>query len=248
MTVASVGFQCPECIADGRKTVREPRTVFGGRVQEQVNRITLVLLGLNVALYVLQVASAGEVTDRFAMIGYLEGADIGVAAGEYYRLLTAAFLHGSPIHLLFNMVALFMVGPQIEAALGRGRYLTLYLLSALGGSAASYLISSPFQRGVGASGAVFGLFAAYFVITRRLGGDTSQITGLLGINLVIGFVIPGIDWRAHLGGLVVGGLLAAAYTYRPPKAGRIPLAAAASAGVAVACAAIVVLRTSALVG
>ena len=102
------------------------------------------------------------------------------------------------------MFALAQLGPVLEATLGRLRFTTLYVLSALGGSVLSYLLSNPFDLGVGASGAIYGLFGAYYVVVRRLGGETRSIVTLLVINLVITFTIPIIDWRAHLGGLVTG--------------------------------------------
>ncbi len=120
---------------------------------------------------------------------------IGVAEGQWYRLLTAAFLHAGLFHLLMNMFALFTVGPPLEAALGRSRFLTLYVLSALGGSTLSMLVSSPGTLGVGASGAIFGLFGAFYVVVRRGGGQTGPLLLLLGINLVITFSVPIIDWR-----------------------------------------------------
>jgi len=212
MRSAAVGFQCPECVATGARTVRQPRTTFGGRLSADTARVTITLLAINIVMYLLQNTVSG-LTDRLLLIASavtFTGDVVGVAHGEYYRLLTAAFLHGSVLHLLFNMYALFLVGPQLEAAFGRVRFVALYLTAALGGSVASYVFSAPNQGGLGASGAVFGLFAAYYVVARRLNIDSRAITTVLAINLVIGFVVPGIDWRAHLGGLVVGGLVAAA--------------------------------------
>jgi membrane associated rhomboid family serine protease len=129
---------------------------------------------------------------------------VGVATGQYYRLITAAFLHVSLVHLAFNMVALLLVGSPVEAALGRSRFLALYLLSALGGSVCSYLFGDPHVAGVGASGAIFGLFGAFFVIARTRRSDTSGILILIAVNLVFSFTDRAIDWHAHVGGLVVG--------------------------------------------
>jgi membrane associated rhomboid family serine protease len=140
-----------------------------------------------------------------------------VAAGEYYRLLTSAFLHGGIVHLLLNMYALYLFGPQLEAALGRLRFIVLYVVSALGGSALSYAFASPVQPSLGASGAVFGLLGAYLVINRRLGRNNTPVLMLLAINLAYGFLVPNIDWRAHLGGLVTGGLVAASIAYAPAR-------------------------------
>ena len=241
MKDAAVGFQCPECVAQGNKTVREARTTFGGRVSGNDRAVTMVLLGLNIAIFVLQLATDGELTDRYKSFGY------AIALGdEYYRLLTAAFLHAGVLHIAFNMYCLFLVGPPLEATLGRVRYLTLYLLAAVGGSAASYVFSSPGVSGVGASGAIFGLFGAYLVVARRLNADARSIATVVGINLVLGFVIPNIDWRAHLGGLVVGAVVGAAFAYAPPGPRRALLGYGASALVGLGLVAVVLLRTAAL--
>ena len=241
MKDAAVGFQCPECVAEGNKTVREARTTFGGRVSGNTAAVTKVLLGLNIAIFVLQLATDGEITDRYKSFGY------AIALGdEYYRLMTAAFLHAGVLHIAFNMYCLFLVGPPLEATLGRARYLTLYLLAAVGGSAASYVFSSPGVSGVGASGAIFGLFGAYLVVARRLNADARSIATVVGINLVLGFVIPNIDWRAHIGGLVVGAAVGAAFAYAPTGPRRALLGYGASALVGLGLVAAVLLRTAAL--
>ena len=145
---------------------------------------------------------------------------------EPWRFLTAAFLHspGQYLHIVFNMVALWFVGPTLENTLGRARYITLYLMSAVGGSVGSVLLATATDSwattSVGASGAVFGLFGAILVISKRLGGDVRGILVLIGINLALGFVMANIAWQAHVGGLVTGGLLAAAYAYAPPARRR----------------------------
>jgi membrane associated rhomboid family serine protease len=189
-----------------------------------------------------------------------DGSPAGVATGEYYRLVTAAFLHAGPLHLLLNMFALASLGPQLESALGRLRFGALYGLSALGGSVLAFcltaqsseqvtwLLSSPRTLSVGASGAIFGLFGAYYVVVRRLGGPTGSILALLAVNLVITFAVPFIDWRAHLGGLVTGTLLAAAFAYAPrgPRRGRVQAAACGATAALILLA--LVLRRAALTG
>lgn len=208
MTAASVGFQCPECLREGRKTVRQARTLAGARVSADAPT-TRLLLGLNVGIFLLVfVGAAGNLVTRFG----LQPARIAVFH-EYYRLITAAFLHEQLLHIGFNMYALLLLGDVVERQLGRWRYLALYFAAALAGSAASYTFSNPNILGIGASGAIFGLFGALFVIQRRMGSDTSQIMVVLLLNLVIGFVVPGIDWRAHAGGLVAGAIITAGYVY-----------------------------------
>jgi membrane associated rhomboid family serine protease len=128
--------------------------------------------------------------------------------GEWYRLLTAPFLHANIEHILFNMVTLAIVGSPVEAELGKARFTVLYLLSALGGSVASYLLSPANVLGVGASGAIFGLMGAYFVLARRRGWEVANIGALIVVNLVIGFASSTIDWRAHVGGMITGAVVA----------------------------------------
>jgi membrane associated rhomboid family serine protease len=216
MTAAPVGFQCPECISEGTRTVREPTTVLGGRIREQGgNLVTKILLGLNVAIWLIGLAVGFQVlAARFALIeiAFFDAEPIGVADGEWYRMISAAFLHEQIWHLALNMYALWILGSMLEPVLGRWRFTALYLLSAIGGSAASLLAPSV---SYGASGAVFGLMGALFVVLRRFGRDVTAVLVILGINVVFGFVVTGIDWRAHLGGLVTGAVLAYAFAHAP---------------------------------
>jgi membrane associated rhomboid family serine protease len=248
MVPASVGFQCPECVRDGNKDVRRARTVFGGQVSSDPGYVTKVLILLNVVGFVAQQVS-DEFTRRFYDIGLALDPQtldtVGIADGEVYRLLTSAFLHGGVLHLLLNMYALWLFGPQVEAALGRMRFLALYVLSALGGSALSYAFSAPNQPSLGASGAVFGLLGAYLVIGRRLGRDVTPVMVLLAINLGYGFLVPRIDWRAHVGGLIVGALVAAAMVYAP-RGRRTLVQVAGTVATLLVIAAVVAWRTAAL--
>jgi membrane associated rhomboid family serine protease len=253
MRAASVGFQCPDDVAAGARTVRQGRTVFGGRISGDTSRVSIALVALNVLVFLLGLA-VGERSLQESY-GNIPGPVLlgpgevgGVAVGEYYRLLTAAFLHAGIFHLAMNMFALAMLGPTLESALGRSRFLALYMLSALGGSTLSFLLSAPNQLGVGASGAIFGLFGAYYVVVRRLGGETRSIVMLLVINLVITFTIPIIDWRAHLGGLLTGALVAAALAYIPRGPRRTALQVAACAVVLVLLVGLVAARTAMLGG
>ena len=248
MRSASVGYHCPTCVAEGAATVRQPRTTLGGRVAADTSRVSMTIIAINVVVFVLGLTvGQGSLQSRFGQIAGAPGV-LGVVDGEYYRLLTAAFLHGGVLHILLNMVALAQLGPVLEAALGRLRFTALYVLSALGGSVLSYLLSEPYQLGVGASGAIFGLFGAYYVVVRRLGGETRSIVMLLAVNLVITFSVPIIDWRAHLGGLVTGAVVAGALAYAPRGPSRSRLQAVACVAVALVLAAVVVARTTALGG
>lgn len=165
-----------------------------------------VLLAANVAVFLL------GLTRRDLEVRFADNALL-VASGEYYRMLTSAFLHAGLLHLGFNMFALYIFGSQVEAVLGVPRFLALYALSAVGGSACSITFSSPHQFSVGASGAVFGIFGAYFVIARSKGLDISQIGGLIAINLFLGAVVPQIDNAAHVGGLLTGAAVAVVYEW-----------------------------------
>ena len=252
MRSASVGFQCPDDVKAGARSVRQGRTVFGGKVSGDTSRVSIALVVLNVVVFVgglllgeRQLQEAYGNVPGPVVIGDGIG---GVATGEYYRLLTAAFLHGGPFHLAMNMFALASLGPTLESALGRSRYLALYLLSALGGSTLSFLLSAPGQLGVGASGAIFGLFGAYYVVVRRLGGETRQIVTLIAINIAITVAIPIIDWRAHTGGLITGALVAAALAYVPKGPRRTLLQGAACAAVLVVLVGLVAARKAALGG
>jgi membrane associated rhomboid family serine protease len=250
MRSASVGFQCPSCVAEGAKSVRTPRTAFGGRVSLDTARVTMTLIAMNVAVFVIGMG-VPNLDVRFGNLALAAdgtGTLIGVAAGEYYRLITAAFLHAGLMHILFNMFALAQLGPVLERSLGRSRFLALYVLSAVGGSTLSYWLSAPGQLGVGASGAIFGLFGAYYVVVRRLGGETGPIVTLLIINLVITFSVANIDWRAHLGGLATGVVLAAAFAYAPRGPRQATLHAASCVAVAALLVIAVVVRTASLTG
>jgi membrane associated rhomboid family serine protease len=220
---AAVGQQCVECVRDGSRGSRSAGTVFGGRPTAAA-RVTWVLVGLNVLLYLVELAHPSIAND-WAMLGRAQitsgGPLQGVAEGQWYRLITSAFLPPpglsglGPLDIAFNMWALILVGPALERLLGHVRFLTVYLVSAIGGSVMFYLIGPTNVEALGASGAIFGLFGAWFVVARRLRLDSRWIVTVVVLNLVLGFVVPGIAWQAHVGGILAGGLLTAAYAYAP---------------------------------
>ncbi|MBG6101293.1 rhomboid family intramembrane serine protease [Micromonospora vinacea] len=237
MREASVGHQCPECVNEGRRSVRPARTAFGGGTAGRHGYVTKALIAVNVLFLLLSIASArggdaavggagfgglmggstpltewGAVLGRAYLSDYTLG---GIAEGQWYRLVTAMFLHYGVLHLLLNMWALWVLGRSLEANLGRVRFAALYLIAGLGGNVAAYLFSSPRAATVGASTAVFGLFAALIIIERRLGRDISRIIPILVINLVFTLAVPGISIPGHLGGLVVGALMALVLAYAP---------------------------------
>jgi membrane associated rhomboid family serine protease len=219
MREAPVGWQCVRCIhQDSRRApVTRWRPNRGGRLgNTRLTPVVIALIAINVGVYIWQQAShagfyvyqgqpipcSNTVVCRFSMWPQL------VHHGQWYRLFTAAFLHASIPHILFNMLTLAVIGSPVEAELGKSRFVALYLVSALGGSVGSYLLSPQNQLGVGASGAIFGLAGAYFVLARRRGWETGSIMGLIIFNLIYGFAVAGVDWRAHLGGLLTGAAVA----------------------------------------
>lgn len=210
MVSAAVGFQCPDCVAEGRRTQRQVKTVFGGDVHGRVDAVTIAIIGTCVVAFALQVALPGF-TARFWMVG------VDVAGGQWYRLVTSAFLHASVVHIAFNMWALWVVGPPLEALLGRLRFLAVYGVSLLSGAAASYMFGNPLVPSLGASGAIFGLFGGMLVVARRMRWNSGGLIAIIVINLVLPFFVPDIDWRAHLGGLVGGAAATAVMAYTPQR-------------------------------
>ncbi len=205
MHQAPVGWQCTSCMREGSRvspTVRWRARPSAGTGRLGNTRMTSAVVGLiavNVVIYAWESRHLNSTIRRFAM--WPDGVHF---YGQWYRLVTGAFLHASITHILFNMVTLAIVGPPVEAEVGRLRFLSIYMLSAVGGSVGSYLLSQPDVAGVGASGAIFGVMGAYYVLSRLRRWDTRSILALIAVNLLIGFTNAGIDWRAHLGGLVVG--------------------------------------------
>ena len=208
---STVGVHCVDCARQSQAGRSQARTLLGGTVVSG-SVVTKVLIGLCVAAYAIQIL-VPALDFQLAFVPEL-------AASEPWRFLTTAFLHANYMHLGFNMWALWVLGGVLEPVLGRWRFTAIYLLSALGGSTAIYWLSWPgtdswITMTVGASGAVFGLFSTMFVVQRRFGRDTSGIVALLAINAVISFLGANISWQGHLGGLVVGGIVAAIYAWAP---------------------------------
>lgn len=215
MRDASVGFQCPECVRDGNRGGRRPRRFT---LRSSTAYVTWTLMAVNVLVFIGQLIDR-NLTGQFALVPFW------VAEGEWWRLITSAFLHapggGIPLHILFNMWALFVLGPQLEMALGRVRFTALYFLSALAGSALVMWVSDMGEGTIGASGAIFGLFGATFVIARRLRLNTTFLVVIIALNLVMTFTVSGISWGAHVGGLIAGAALCVAYMYAPVRQRRL---------------------------
>jgi len=209
MVYAAVGIKCPECAGQRTGAQAAARRVGRTAGARTGALVTKSLIGINVAVYLISVAQGSgglspsrAFIDRWALNGY------AVADGEWYRLITSAFLHASPIHLAFNMLMLWWFGQALEAALGRGRFLGVYLVSALSGAAGALLLTPPAVNTVGASGAVFGILGAGLVLERRqiyvFGGGALFVVIL---NVAFTFAVSNISIGGHLGGLV-GGVLA----------------------------------------
>jgi len=242
---AAVGQQCLDCIHGANRGAREARTEFGGRLAAGPV-VTWALIGINVLLY-LAVLARPSIADNLEFVGRAsngQGGSIGVGAGQWYRLLTSAFVAPTGglgiTDIAFNMWALIMVGPTLERMLGSARFLAVYLLSAIGGAVFLYYLVALNQPVLGASGAIFGLFGAWFVISRRRGFDSRAILGLIVINLALGFVVPHIAWQDHLGGLITGAVVTAAYAYAPRSRRSLVQGAATVAVLAVLVLAVVV--------
>ena len=212
MTFAPVGIKCPDHAGVGaprptaQRTVRQARSTFGGFDAPA----TVVLVAVNIFVYLVTVYQGGGVGRPGGQL-FLDGALIGAAIdqqGEWYRLVTAMFLHGSLLHLAFNMFALYWLGTVVEQALGTWRFLLLYFVSGVAGSAGALALSGPFAVTVGASGAIYGILGALLVLEYRATGTfAGQALGLIVVNLALTFAIPNISIGGHLGGLA-GGILA----------------------------------------
>ncbi|MGW7368974.1 rhomboid family intramembrane serine protease [Streptomyces sp. NPDC054841] len=225
MVDASVGFQCPECVRTGSGTghapsASRPRTIAGGSIAAgDPHLVTKILIGLNLAVFVAVLVDRERLVGDLVLVGawpappYL--VSDGVADGQWYRLLTSMFLHQEIWHIAFNMLGLWWLGGPLEAALGRARYLALYLLSGLAGSAFVYLLEDPTQGTLGASGAVWGLLGATAVLMRRLNYDMRPVIALLALNVLFTFTWSGISWQAHIGGLIAGTAIAFGMVHAP---------------------------------
>jgi membrane associated rhomboid family serine protease len=269
MRDAAVGFQCPECVSEGARSTRQGRTAYGGRRPTNAALTSIVLIGLNAAVWVAILATGwtksrvvewlalsptgtcnseqepGSYYPRLhteALCGRIPDGSWspGVADGAYWQLLTSAFTHVEIWHIAVNMLSLWILGPQLETILGRTRFVALYLVSGLAGSVTVYWLSD--HTTLGASGAIFGLFGALAVVVLKVGGDFRQILMLLAINAFITFAVPNVSWQGHVGGLVGGALVAAILVYAP-KPRRTALQATGIGLVVVALAVATVLRS-----
>jgi membrane associated rhomboid family serine protease len=268
MRDAAVGFQCPDCITEGRRETRSGRTAFGGLRPTNASVTSVVLVAMNAAVWLAILVTGGAGSRLVDLLGLrpnglcrggggffdvdqatCSGAGTwlpGVADGAYWQVVTSGFTHVTIFHVGFNMLALWVIGPQLELALGRTRFLALYLLSMLAGSAVVLWAAPEFQLTLGASGAIYGLFAALLVVVHRVGGDVRQLWVLIGVNVFITFAVPNISWQGHLGGFFGGAVIAGILVYAP-RGPRRALAQAAGLGIVTAVIAVaIVVRVLAL--
>jgi membrane associated rhomboid family serine protease len=183
--------------------------------------VTATLIIINVAAFI-----AEQAIPSLELRGAMAGGPV-YFNDQWYRLVTSMFLHINILHIGMNMLSLYWIGRVVEPALGRWRYLGLYMVSGFGGSVACYLFVQPYVASLGASGAIFGLLGAYFMLARRARADTSGIMVVIGINLVYSFAVPGISWQAHIGGLVTGAILAAVFGLARHRKQVVPVSLAA---------------------
>lgn len=235
MRDAAVGFHCPTCVAEGAKSTRQARTAYGGTRSGNPALTSLVLIAGNVAVWLAIILTGGN-TSRLVDVLALRANGLcllqrggfevpqetcqgtwlpGVVDGAWWQPMTSAFTHVEVWHIGFNMLALWFLGPQLELAIGRVRFVALYLLSALAGSTFVLWLSPEYQATLGASGAVFGLMGALLVLAVKVGGNVSQIGTWLLLNAVLTFTVPNISWQGHLGGFLGGALVAAVLVYSP---------------------------------
>ena len=256
MKQASVGWQCPDCVSKGNRSVRSARTALGGRGGHG-GVVTKTLIGINVAVFVIGLIMSGT-----NISGYLFGGQSflhvmgslwapALALGDqYYRLVTSMFLHYGLLHIAFNMYILWIIGRYLERELGPGRYLALYLASGFGGGVVTYLLADlgaganveNYVSTAGASGCIFGLFGAMVFINQKLGRDNSGVYVLLGLNLVLTFVVSNISWTGHIGGLITGGMLGYVLAHAPRQK-RMPIQVGAFAVLALLFIAVTLFRT-----
>jgi membrane associated rhomboid family serine protease len=215
---AAVGYQCVDCVNEGRRAIRRPTTVAGVELTQRLF-VVPALIAINVAVFALTAAQAGN-------FGHNEASEVFiqwqlwppiVAGGQWWRLITAGFLHYGPIHLAVNMFALYVLGRDLEPVLGRARFTAVYLVSLLGGGVAVFLYGDQNTAVAGASGAVFGLMGGMAVVLFRLKFNPGPVLGIIALNVFISVTLPGISLLGHLGGLVVGAIATAAMVYAPAR-------------------------------
>lgn len=201
MNSAAVGFQCPSCFSEGVRSIPRTRTSMGGVQRGNVQVVSMTMLALNVLVFIAVRSGSPRLLNDLVLVPVL-------VDSEPWRLLTSAFTHVQIFHIFSNLFMLWQLGPMLEQILGRLRFTVLYLLSALGGGVAVWILGAPGSATLGASGAVLGLVGALLVISKARGLDVTWIVGYVAITAVLSFIVPNISWEGHLGGFVTGAAVA----------------------------------------
>lgn len=238
---ASVGMQCVDCVAQAERTTRRSTTVAGARLREKPILVP-VLIAINVVIFAITALQAGSMRNfASALFGDFAMLPLTVAAGEWWRLLSSGFLHIGFLHLAMNMIALWVIGRDLELLLGRSRFIAVYALSLLGGSVAVFLFGAVNAPVAGASGAIYGLMGGIAIAALRLKISMRPVLIVIGLNIVLSISIPGISLLGHLGGLVLGVAATAAMVYAP-RQNRNLVQAGAVAGLLVVMIAVIITR------
>jgi membrane associated rhomboid family serine protease len=271
MRPAAVGFQCPECVKEGAKSTRSGRTAYGGLRPTDASRTSAVIIALNVAVWIAVLATGGSSSRlldwlvlRTQGFCYIPGASVleshglscpqgstsypGVVDGAYWEVVTSMFTHVQLWHIGFNMFALWVLGPQLELAVGRVRFLALYLVSGLAGSALVLWAAPEYSFGgtLGASGAIFGLMGALVIVVLKVGGDLRGVLTWIAINFVFTFVVSGISWQGHVGGFVAGTAIGAVLVYAPRGPRRTAVQVLGTSAIALVVVGAIVVRVATL--
>jgi len=268
MRPASVGFQCPECVKEGAKDTRSGRTAYGGLRPSDASITSGVLIALNVGVWIALMVTGGSSsklldwlvlrTQALCLAPGAGAADVGknvcqqaggtylpgVVDGAYYQLVTSMFSQVALWHIGFNMLALWVLGPQLELAIGRIRFLALYFISGFAGGAMVLWLGPEYSVGgtLGASGAIFGLMGALAVIALKVHGDIRSVLAWIGINFLLTVVLSNISWQGHLGGFLAGTAVGAILVYAPRGPRRTTVQLLGVSAVALVVLALIVAR------
>lgn len=214
---APVGYQCVDCVNEGRRTQRRPVTIAGAQLNSRLVVVPIIVV-INIAVFAFNAYQAQSISQNAASPSFREWVldPVKVQNGEWWRLITSGFLHIGFTHLALNMVSLWIIGRELEVVFGKVRFLALYLVSMIGGSAAVYILSA--SGAAGASGAIYGLMGALLVTVIRLKLPLGQVIAVIVLNLALSFSgLFLISWEAHIGGLITGAAVAVGFLYPPAQ-------------------------------
>lgn len=215
MVPGSVGFQCPECVQQGVRQTRQHSLPYGGGRSANPKTTSIALAGVNVAIWLLLLLTGGY---GGVPMAHLSLAPVDVAfGGAWWQLITSGFSHVALWHIGFNMLVLYLLGPNVEQIVGRWRFLAIYFVALLGGSTFVMLFSHPAGATLGASGAIYGLLGAVLMLALKHKGDVRGILTWIGLNVLVSFMWANVSWQGHLGGLLGGVLATAAVIYLPKQ-------------------------------